>query len=283
MFLLIFYDSVHNAIGLIFFDLFNNMRNKLAITLIILISIFFSIRLLSAWIDSASSRVMGQISTGNVNISHIARNISTIFDVIKERDDLKNQLNSYSSEESQIAELQRENDDLRQQLNVSRATQRKLIDANIISRTSGLTTGEAITINKGLRDGVEKGDMVVEAGNILIGKIVEAYEARSLVRLISDKRFVVSVKISGSSAVGDIKQVQDGSTSKFILDFITSTEAAAPHDIIVTSGIDGAPVGLVVGEISDIKENTGLLFKNVEIQPRFQNFTSPLVFVVKPS
>lgn len=254
---------------------------KIIISILFLFFVFISGYLADSFLNSAilnsASSITGSFNRSLSTVSNLTLNLFTIFNIIKERDDLR--LGKYNSDyyRAQVDILSLENSRLRDQLDLSNKTKQELIEADIdiIIREN---SKKQIIINKGRLDRVEVNDAVIVPGNVLAGQVSEVFDRYSRVILINDPLFSASVRIIDRDIIGDLKKTSENLP---IVDLIKTDENLTIGDTVVTSGIDNLPSGLIIGSVADIKNNDGALFKSVQVKTDFDNFELPQVFIVK--
>jgi rod shape-determining protein MreC len=83
--------------------------------------------------------------------------------------------------------------------------------------------------------------------------------------LIIDRNCAVDAIVQRSRARGVIK---GESTDKCRLDYVLHKYDVRKGDTVVSSGLDGVyPKGLLIGQVSDISNNTANIFQEVTITP----------------
>ena len=196
------------------------------------------------------------------------KNLSTLQ---KEYDILVEKLADYENLQRSNAEIRKENMRLKSQLDFVETISRVNIPAQIIARDAN-NLYSAITINKGVRQGIRK-DMPVIAfqeGNIgLVGKIIEVGPNTSMLIPIYDFQFNVSTRIQKTRELG----LSTGSgvlNMGMIMSYVRKISAKDIQygDLIVTSGENGnydreIPVGI----ISNVNINDYSTTIDLEITP----------------
>jgi len=191
------------------------------------------------------------------------------------------------------ARLARENIDLRVQLQQARANaagadeMRALLDMrpHLPWKTTGaeVVAGSlspdfrAITIDKGLADGVAR-DMPVINSDGVLGRVAQPVRDTSTVQLLIDRSAAAAVRTERARAEGIALGNGDGTLR---LEYLSATADVAEGDSVVTAGIDGFyPPGLGVGRVERI-ERAGRAFRQVVIRPYadFSRLESVLVLV----
>ena len=191
------------------------------------------------------------------------------------------------------ARLTRENVDLRVQLQQARANasgadrMRALLDLrpHLPWKTTGaeVVAGSlspdfrAITIDKGLADGVAR-DMPVITSDGVLGRIAQPARDTSTVQLLIDRSAAAAVRTERARAEGIALGNGDGTLR---LEYLSATADVAEGDTVLTAGIDGIyPPGLGVGRVERI-ERAGRAYRQVVIRPYadFSRLESVLVLV----
>ena len=151
---------------------------------------------------------------------------------------------------------------LQQLLNFKERMPPEVVVAEVVGRDGNNWT-EVISINKGTRDRVSKGQAVITHEG-LVGQVIHASPALSQVMLITDLRSGVDalVQRTRASAV-----VSGRGRSAVELKFLLVGTDVQPGDRLISSGMGGVfPKGLIIGEVTDLRRN-GNQFQHVEIQP----------------
>lgn len=255
------------------------IRFRYILSLLVLVLFFYLIKdyIINSFLYKIAISPVEYFYRVTFPISNTARNLVTIFDIIEERDSLKNQLASISYDKALAYRLKLENSLLRDQLGLSDKKEYNFIEAEIDIVNNNLAS-KTITINKGTLDGVSKDMAVIIPGNILVGQIKEVHDNYSVVQLITDKKFNASSILVDRGVVGELKS--NDSEGK-IIDLIKTNEVIEKDDVIATSGIDKLPAGLLIGVVSNVSNNDGALFKSIEARLFFNYFNNPIVFIVK--
>lgn len=188
--------------------------------------------------------------------------------VYEQNEMLRNEVTQLREQNLRASEYAAENERLRALLGYKQsALQFDLVAARVIGRESA-TWSSMIVINRGLGDGVQK-DMPVVTDKGLVGRVVEAGPNSSKVQLILDPRTSVGTLVQRpeSRVAGIVEGDLDNPTMPRMVN-IPKTADVIVGDIIVTSGFGGIyPKGLVVGLVSELKNDTGGLLKVALLEP----------------
>ena len=123
-----------------------------------------------------------------------------------------------------------------------------------------------VEIDRGRGAGVATGMPVVTAAG-LVGRVIEVSEQRATVRLVTDPRSDVGVRLASS---GDLAIVKGrGAGRPFAVDLVEPATPVAPGEVLVTSGLQAAafPPGLAVATVASSELRTGALQRDVAAEP----------------
>ena len=176
---------------------------------------------------------------------------------------MKRDLDSLKRENYLYQEALSTNQRLQQLLQFKNTTDQPVIAAQVIGMDP---TGwfQSVIIDKGKNAGIKLNMPVVNADGV-VGKLVAVSYNYSKVLLIIDQNSAVDCIIQRSRDNGIVK----GLSSKVCtLDYVLKASDVHVGDIVVTSGLGGIfPKGIPVGEVIDVKDPAGELFKDVKIRP----------------
>jgi rod shape-determining protein MreC len=207
-----------------------------------------------------------------------------------------NTLGSYWSALTQIDHLSTENEQLRQEnLTLQEELDRmgavsKLNDdwskvtaaaqgvpyqttpVEVIVRSNSDVTQRTLVINKGTNDGLAKGQVVIDAGRALVGRITEADATVSKVLLISDPSSVVIGKEAKTGATGTVTGTVGGALT---LKYVDVSQTLTIGDPVVTAGESLAgtndtspyPPGLLIGTIAQVDAQRNEVVQSATISP----------------
>ena len=172
--------------------------------------------------------------------------------------------------------LQKENDELLSMLDFKRQTKLLIKPARVVNK--GLQPNLlSIVIDGGKIDGIKK-DQAVLTPKGVIGKTIEAGEKASIVQLITDSNYRISVRILPSGATGILRMIK-GNTGQ-IREVQKNVEINI-GDKVVTSGFsDIYPAGLPIGTVEGVYEDRGSFQKIVNVQLPNDMSAFQYVFVI---
>lgn len=173
--------------------------------------------------------------------------------------------------------LKEENDFLRESLNLSVLSDRELAEAGIFN-LQFTPKGHYLLMNKGAKDGIEKDDVAISSSGILIGVVSAIFENYSRVHAVTNPDFKATIRV----LFKDISGIARGAMGNGIyLEFISQNDEINKGDVIITSGSDIFPPGLIIGKVAEIGKESGNLFKNVRVEPMLKEISLGRVLVIK--
>lgn len=164
-----------------------------------------------------------------------------------------------------LKSLQDENAELRRQLDFFKANNFSHIGAEVIGRNIE-PLGSTLVINRGSRDGIQEGNAVIISSGVLIGKIAQAEEDSSLVRLLNDNQSKVAATILNHDK--SLGVIEGGYGISVRMNFIPQQEDVRVGDLIITSGLEsGIPKGLFIGNVAAVEKEAYEPFQKATLNP----------------
>jgi rod shape-determining protein MreC len=198
--------------------------------------------------------------------------------------ELQKQVDDLTVANANLQSLQAENDKLRQYLNFFSQTKANYVLAKVISQENFLDAGKSgqdIVIDKGRKDNLYNGLVVVNESGVVVGKVLEAGDNSSKICLLTNANCKVAVSILNENRTIGVTAGDLGLTVK--LNFVGQTEKINVGDTVVTSGLEkDVPAGLVVGHISQINNNQNDVWQNINIEPVVNFDNLRIVSVARP-
>jgi rod shape-determining protein MreC len=190
--------------------------------------------------------------------------------------DLSTQVKSLTAERNRLIEdnvklqmVKEENGVLREQLGFISKNKYHYVVSNVISRgelNNSAKSPEAITIDKGTKDGVSNGLSVVSGDGIIVGKVVDVKDNISRIDLTNNLDCKLAATMLGDTKTNGITSGDLGLTIK--MDFIPQTVVIKPGDLVITSGLEEAiPRGLAIGKVSAVTKESNDLWQSAVIEP----------------
>lgn len=187
---------------------------------------------------------------------------------------LQGQLRQLAIESGKLSTCLEENEEMRRLLGAPLPPDWKFLPAKVVGVT------EKMRIDKGQRDGVEEGMMVVSE-NVLVGKVVSVEERSALVQLPTDpnSKIPVVVKKPGSSGVQARGLLLPQTGGKLIIDRVLQSEDIRVGDLVLTAGEDWLP-DLLIGQIEEVLGQEAAIYKKARVFPLIDYQSLRIVFII---
>ncbi|MFL0267784.1 rod shape-determining protein MreC [Candidatus Clostridium radicumherbarum] len=269
-------------------------RNKLAVTIVVLSVTFLILISYSVKRDKVSvvengvgtvfnKMQYGVSKTGSV----IKDSLTFVFNFTKvkqenealkqENDKLQNQLVEYNS-------AIKENQTLKEDLNFkNQRSEYNYIGCNVIGNSGGNYL-DGFIIDKGQKDNIKKGMVVITAAG-LVGQVTSTASNWSIIQSISNENIAVSGMVESANEInGIVKGYKDDNNNLLAkLYYLPLDSAIKKGDVILTSGFGNLyPKGIRIGEVTDIEVDQGKIMENAIIKPYVDFNKLQQVLVVVP-
>jgi rod shape-determining protein MreC len=192
-------------------------------------------------------------------------NFHDVGDVRSENDRLRTENQQLKDEVTRLREGQVQLQDLQKLLQIKQTNpDEQYLGANVLAKDpSGLK--EAVAIDRGKRDGIQEGMVVVTEGHSVVGTVTRMFDSYCWVTLITDPNSAISSMVQESRAQGVVSGSYSG---KLSIDFVGQGAAVKDGDVVITSAIGGLyPAGLVIGKVTAVGGTSQDLFKTVTLEP----------------
>ena len=170
---------------------------------------------------------------------------------------------------SRVASLEREITELQAVLDLRSTISFSSVAVQVIARDFDIGR-RLVVIDRGARDGIQVGDVVIGAGNTLAGRVIEVSDVSAQVRLMSDPEFSVTAEIASTGAIGLIK---GRGANPLAFEDIDSLREVPIGAEVTTSGIElsqtlrsAFPRGLSIGRVVTLSDQAGTVIKNAEVE-----------------
>lgn len=216
-------------------------------------------------------------SLGN-KFSFAGETLTSIGKIKKENEYLSQENLRLKTETVNLKDAFRENEILRKQLEILPREKFDLESANIIGRNIYNNT-DWVMINKGSKDGIEKGMSVIVSDGVLVGRVEEVFISSSRVIFITSSTINVNVETSQTGAIGTVR---GNYGLGLVMDLVLQTDHLNVGDDVITSDISqNITRGLLVGKIKEVYPANNDLFQKAILASPVDLFKLRFVFVIK--
>ncbi|MCM0648962.1 rod shape-determining protein MreC [Clostridium swellfunianum] len=269
-------------------------KNKLAVTITILSVSFLiligvsvkreSLSMVESGAGSTLNSAQGLIYKAGYAIKDSLGFVFNFTNVKKENETLKARNDELEQKAIERDSLMKENEALREALNYkNQYTEYNYIGSNVIGRSGGNFLNGFI-IDRGTKDGIKKG-MVVVTPKGLVGQVTSTASNWSKVESLSSENIAVSGMLeSTNETIGIVRGYKDAN-NKFLakLYYLHQDFKINKDDVILTSGSGNLyPKNIRIGKVIDIEEDKGRIMKNAIIEPYVDFNKLDQVLVVVP-
>ncbi|SHH67575.1 rod shape-determining protein MreC [Sporanaerobacter acetigenes] len=247
-----------------------------AIILIIVIGMTSSGRLKITGVEKAIGNIISPVEKVFFNIGRsISNAFSTIANIGKmknENEELKKEIVKLEEENMRYEDIIAKSDFLKNELELRKNTKFNLIEAQVIGKEPG-NWFDRFMIDKGLKDGIKKGDTVIQGVEVeqnivkegIVGRVAEVGDNWANVVSIVDETSNISFKTIRTQDGGIISGSVDNDLKGYLFD---SKADVVKGDKLFTSGLGGVFVkDLYIGEINDVVKKDEDLMKQISITP----------------
>lgn len=163
--------------------------------------------------------------------------------------------------------LEMENSRLRELLASSSQLEERVLIAEVLAASQD-PYRQQIVLNKGARDGVYKGQALVDAQGVL-GQVVGVNPSSSVALLLTDPNHGIPVEINRTGLQTIALGRGDGQS--LVLPYLPGTADVQVGDLLVSSALGGRfPAGYPVGQITELKHDAGEHFMEALARPAAQ-------------
>lgn len=160
--------------------------------------------------------------------------------------------------------LETENRQLRELLASSAKLEERVLITQIVSAAQD-PYRQQIVIDKGARDGVYKGQALVDAQGVM-GQVIRVNPSSSIALLLTDPNHSVPVEINRTGLQTFALGRGDG--QNLVLPYLPGNADVQVGDLLVSSALGGRfPAGYAVGRIQELKHEPGELFMEALAEP----------------
>ena len=210
---------------------------------------------------------------------------TTYFATIKTKDQqifqLQWRLNQLALEQNQLSSCLEENDKIKKLLGSPLPAQWQFMEAKVLG------ISERMKIDKGQKDGIKEGMMVISE-NILVGKVIKINENNALVQLLSDSNTKIPVLVkkpgpdkaqpAGGVQARGLLSGQGG--EKLLLDRVLQAEDIQKGDLVITSGEENWLPDLLIGQIIDVAPKSAEVYQKARVSPLVDSSKLRIVFII---
>lgn len=192
-------------------------------------------------------------------------------DLKRENERLREELERLQSQVAAAEDAQRRAQELEEALEVKESRPYdEFVAADVIAQDpSGVK--RALAINRGSKDGLDEGMVVLSKSGSLVGTVSRVYEDFAWLRLITDPNSAVNVAVlaRGDEEGSEARGVATGDLSgRLSLEMVPAEARITDGDLVTTSGLGGNyPRALLLGSVRSVEDKPQALFRKATVEP----------------
>lgn len=253
---------------------------KLTVTIIVLSVSFLlivaysvkrsNVSIVESGLGTTFSTVQGFFYKINYNIEEFLGFVFNFSNVKSENEKLKEQNSELKKKALLYDSLKKENDELRKEAKFeSDHSEYDYLGANIIQKSGGNLL-DYYTIDRGSKDGIKKGMVVLNADG-LIGKVQSVYSNTAMIETICSQNITVAAQVKSTGDNNCIIRGYIDSENKNEVQLLNLplNSNIKEGDVILTSGLGGGyyPKNIQIGKVIEVDVNSGRVEKNAIVEP----------------
>lgn len=200
--------------------------------------------------------------------------------VSEENARLNRSLKQVEEKNNRLKEVELSHQRLKKLFAFKKTLYKKVVAAEVIGRDPS-PWYKTIIINKGSREGVERGMPVVIPEGIA-GLVTDVSSTHAKILLVIDQNSAVDALIQRNRARGIIKGEPSG---RLLLQYVQRKHDIHVGDIVVSSGLDGVfPKGIRIGYVHEVDKPDSGVFQQLAVTPfgDFEKLEEVLVVLDPP-
>ena len=216
---------------------------------------FVGIKYIKTGVNEATYRLSAIVSYPEKKFKDTVNFLNEYFNVYKENQDLKNEIDQLTSEKLNYLYLENENKKLKEIVGEDTTFSEGIVSRVLIDKDGKFL--KSIILNKGSKDGVKIGMVVLEK-NYLVGQVIEVNYTTSRAILISDLNSNIPVVIEP----GSFQSILSGTGKEYgVIKYSKNKLNLNENSIVYTSGSGGNfRAGLPIGRVNNQMENLTVEF-----------------------
>lgn len=265
------------------------MVTVVAIILIVLIGVTSTERIGLNKFEKITGNILTPIGkiTNSIgkNISDFFGNLRNIVKLKDENESLKKQIAKLEEENRNYLDIIGKTDYLKNEAKLLEKTSFNLINAQIVGKEPG-NWFDRFTIDKGLKDGIQKGNTVVQGIQIeqnviiegIVGRVIDVGDNWAKIVTVVDESNRISFKVLRTQDGGIMSGSIDGGISGYLFD---NKADVIKGDKLFTSGLGGSFVkDIYIGEVDEVISDEEDLMKKIQVKPAINFKKLYRVFVI---
>ncbi len=241
-------------------------------------------------VESAPSDIISKVSSffysGANRISNGFKGLFSKEDSKSKIKELEEKLTMLEDKNRELETVIMKSSYLKKEYNLLQNTKYNLIKAKIASMDPD-EWYKRFTINKGSKDGIKNGDIVIGASEIqnnvyiegLLGKVTDASRDSSKIISLNDDKFKVSFNILRNNESGVMGGTFDSKIDGYMFD--SNADVLVGDKLITSSSSEEYPANIYLGEVVEVINDESNLKKIIKVKAAVDIKDVSNVFIIK--
>lgn len=268
-------------------------KNKYIVIAVIIVAILMGVMIKHTGVERQRfSKVEQVISTifrpvenvltdGTETVKNFFNGMTGFFNTHKENKVLEEKMQDYQALSHKLKEVEMENTELRQMADLQASNENfDLMVGEVINRSPSNWQGTFI-INKGTKNGVEKDMTVISPQMELVGRVFSVGDSYAVVLPLIDQYSRVGGRIEETRETGVIRGMPSSTKIQCIMERLPRDAKVKKGQTVITSGLGIFPKGIIIGEVSSVKNGLQGISTEAMVMPYVNFNTLEKVFLIK--
>ncbi len=207
-------------------------------------------------------------------LSSYASTLANLDSVSSENQRLKAEVQQLEEQLGRMPAISRLNDDWTRISQAQQASPYRLLIASVVVRDISDVREKTIIVNRGRVDGLTVGEVVIDDGGAVVGRIQTINTNNSTIRLVNDFSSVVIGEEAETGAIGTLTGQVGGLLN---MQYVSANKELIKGHTVVTAGMGVAtdagqvtsvyPKGLLIGTIVGVTTDPNQSYQSAVVQP----------------
>lgn len=230
----------------------------------VILLIFFHYLGLSAPLERLILKAFAPLSKVFYGWGTAVNKFSHLGQLVEENQKLQEELGRLSIDYVKLTSLEAENQYLTGELNFLKKSRYQFQLANVVGRLP--LNDQILIIDRGKNQGLKPGLPATVAQGVIIGKILQVEADRSYVELLTSTNSQLAVGVSDFGGANGLLKGRTGNS--LVMDLIPQDQEIKAGDLVISAGLEElVPRGLLVGQVEQITNLAGQIFKTASLNP----------------
>lgn len=197
--------------------------------------------------------------------------------LVEENSRLREEITKLNIDFIKLASLEAENEYLKKELDFLREKDYHYKLAKVIGHLP--FNEQVLIINQGADANLKAGFAATVNQGVIVGKLIKIEKDRSFVELLTNTKSQLAVTLSHLTGTNGLLKGRAGNS--LLIDLIPFNKEVQVDDLVITSGLEEVPRGLLVGKINQVESVAGQIFKQARVTPSLNYQNLQILTIIK--